>query len=47
MVGRIKLEDMDCWTQEELETYRKMLDSIGYHLDIDINDLMENNDENN
>lgn len=47
MVEFIELEYMDCWTQEELETYRKMLNSIGYDLGININDLMENNDENN
>ena len=47
MVEFIEFEDMDCWTQEELETYRKMLNNIGYDLDIDVNDLMENNDEDN
>ena len=46
MIEFIRFDDVDC-TQEELEIYRKMLDSIGYDLDIDINDLMEDNDENN
>lgn len=47
MVEFIEIENMTCWTQEELKTYRKMLDSIGYDLDMDIDNLMENNDEDN